>query len=98
LDILSSKLASTNKFILLERVDTQKIEDEMKLAGADVLKKIGADYVIIGSVNEFGCKTTGQVGVFTDSKTQVVQAGVSLRLVDVSTGQIIYSEEAKGDA
>ena len=36
--------------------------------------------------------------MFSRSKTQVVQAGVSIRLVDVSTGEIIYSEEAKGEA
>jgi hypothetical protein len=43
-------------------------------------------------------KTVGDVDVFSRSKTQTVQAGVSIRLVDVSTGQIIYSEEAKGEA
>ena len=32
-DILSTKLASTNKFILLERQDMDKIMEELKLAG-----------------------------------------------------------------
>ena len=36
--------------------------------------------------------------MFSRSKTQTVQAGVSVRLIDVSTGQIIYAEEAKGEA
>ncbi len=97
-DILSAKLASTNKFILLERQDMDKIVEELKIAGNDGLQKIGADYLIIGSVTEFGRKNVGDVSVFSRSKTQTVQAGVSLRLVDVSTGQIIYSEEAKGEA
>ncbi|MDR2691133.1 MAG: CsgG/HfaB family protein, partial [Dysgonamonadaceae bacterium] len=56
------------------------------------------DYLIIGSVTEFGRKNEGDATVFSRSKTQIVQAGVSIRLVDVSTGQIIYSEEAKGEA
>jgi len=38
------------------------------------------------------------VNIFSRTKTQTVQAGVSIRLIDVSTGQIIYSEEAKGEA
>jgi curli biogenesis system outer membrane secretion channel CsgG len=97
-DILSAKLASTNKFILLERQDMDLILDELKLAGKDGLRKVGADYLIIGSVTEFGRKNVGDVNAFSRSKTQTVQAGVSIRLVDVSTGQIVYSEEAKGEA
>jgi curli biogenesis system outer membrane secretion channel CsgG len=97
-DILSAKLASTNKFILLERQDMDKIMEELNIAGNDVYQKVGADYLIIGSVNEFGRKNEGEAKVFSRSKTQIVQAGVSIRLVDVSTGQIIYSEEAKGEA
>jgi hypothetical protein len=38
------------------------------------------------------------VNAFSRTKTQTVLAGVSIRLIDVSTGQIIYSEEAKGEA
>lgn len=97
-DILSTKLASSNKFILLEREDMDKILEELKLAGQEGQQKIGADYLIIGSVTEFGRKNVGDVNVFSRSKTQTVEAGVSIRLVDVSTGEIIYSEEAKGEA
>jgi curli biogenesis system outer membrane secretion channel CsgG len=98
LDILSTKLASTNKFILLERQDMDKILEEMKIGKVDSLKRVGADYLIVGSVTQFGRKNVGDVNAFSRSKTQTVEAGVSIRLVDVSTGQIIYSEEALGDA
>lgn len=97
-DILSTKLASTNKFILLERQDMDKIMEELKIAGNEGIQKVGADYLIIGSVTEFGRKNVGDVNAFSRVKTQTVQAGVNIRLVDVSTGQIIYSEEAKGEA
>ena len=97
-DILSTKLASTNKFILLERQDMDKILEEMKIAGNEGFKKVGADYLIVGSITEFGRKNVGDVNAFSRTKTQTVQAGVSIRLTDVSTGQIIYSEEAKGEA
>ena len=36
--------------------------------------------------------------MFSTTKTQVVEAGVAIRIVDVSTGLIIYSDEAKGAA
>lgn len=97
-DILSAKLASSNKFILLERQDMDKIEQELKIAGNEAPQKVGSDYLIIGSITEFGRKNVGDVSVFSRSKTQTVQAGVNIRLIDVSTGQIIYSEEAKGEA
>jgi len=97
-DILSTKLSSTNKFILLERQDMDKIVEEMKIAGNEGYQKVGADYLIVGSITEFGRKNVGDVKAFSRAKTQTVQAGVSIRLIDVSTGQIIYSEEAKGEA
>ena len=97
-DILSTKLASSNKFLLLERQDLDLIEKEMEMSGNESLKDVGADYLIIGSVTEFGRQNEGDSNVFSRSKTQTVYAGVNIRLVDVSTGQIIYSEEAKGEA
>ena len=97
-DILSTKLASSGKFILLERQDYQLIKDELKIADNDSFQEIGADYLIIGSITEFGRKNVGESKVFSRSKTQIVEAGISIRLIDVSTGLIIYSEEAKGQA
>ena len=98
-DILATKLSSSGKFLLLERQDLDKILEEIKLnGGSEGMQKVGADYLIIGSVTEFGRKNVGDQNVFSRSKTQTVTAGVSLRLVDVSTGEIIYSEEGKGEA
>lgn len=94
LDILSSKLAASGKFILLEREDIDIIINE---SGSE-MNKIGADYVILGSITEYGRKTEGEQKVFSSTKTQTVEAGVSIRLVEVSTGLIIYSDEAKGFA
>lgn len=97
LDILSAKLAASEKFILLERGDLASLLEESKSGGA-ALQTIGADYLIIGSITQFGRKNTGKNGVFTTTKTQTVEAAVSIRLVDVSTGLIIYSDEGKGSA
>ncbi|MGI5070611.1 penicillin-binding protein activator LpoB [Treponema pectinovorum] len=97
LDILSAKLAATGKFILLERSDADKIQAELEKSGSSASGAV-ADYLIVGSVTEFGRKTTGDVGLFTRSKKQTVEAGVNLRLVEVSSGQIIYSEQGKGSA
>lgn len=97
LDILSSKLAASGKFLLLERSDLASLLEECQKGGS-VASTIGADYMIIGSITEYGRKNTGKNGVFTSQKTQTVEAAVSVRLVDVATGLIIYSDEAKGSA
>lgn len=97
LDILSSKLAASGKFLLLERSDLASLLEECQ-KGDSSASTIGADYMIIGSITEYGRKNVGKNGVFTSQKTQTVEAAVSIRLVDVSTGLIIYSDEAKGSA
>jgi curli biogenesis system outer membrane secretion channel CsgG len=97
MDILSARLGATEKFILLERVDIEKINKELKLGNLSSLK-IPADYLIIGSVSEFGRKTTGDVGIFSRTKRQTAYAKVNIRLIDVYTSQIIYSEEGEGEA
>ena len=97
LDILSSKLAASGKFLLLERSDLSTLLEESE-KGGNALSTIGADYMIIGSITEFGRKNVGKSGVFSTSKTQTVEAAVTVRLIDVSTGLIIYSDEARGSA
>ncbi|MDR2057468.1 MAG: CsgG/HfaB family protein, partial [Dysgonamonadaceae bacterium] len=59
LDNLSNKLASTGKFMLLERADWDKVAEE----GASGYDKIGADYVIVGSITEFGRKSVGDANL-----------------------------------
>ncbi len=97
MDILSARLAATDKFILLERTDLEKIDRELKIGGLSNLN-IQADYLIVGSVSEFGRKETGEVGVFSRTKRQTTYAKVNVRLIDIYTGQIIYSEEGEGEA
>jgi curli biogenesis system outer membrane secretion channel CsgG len=96
-DILSTKLAASEKFLLIERQDYDKIVNEVKTGGI-TSQKVGADYLVIGSITEFGRKTVGTQKMFSNSKEQTVEAAVSIRLVDVSSGLIIFSGEAKGEA
>ncbi len=96
-DILSSKLAATGKFMMFERSDKDEVDAEKILAG---LKSDGVavDYLIIGSVSEFGRSVDSESQVFKRTKNQRAYAKVNVRLVDVSTGRIIYSEEGAGES
>jgi curli biogenesis system outer membrane secretion channel CsgG len=97
MDILSAKLFQTQKFIMLERADLSKIEKELQIGNATKLDN-AADFLILGSITEFGRKEHSDVGLFSRVKKQETFAKVHIRIVDVSTGQIIYSEEGKGTA
>ena len=97
MDVLSAKLAASEKFILLERSDIEQIMKEVN-EGEGSFEKIGADYIIIGSVSEFGRKTEGDQRIFGRKKTQTAIATVNIRMIEVKSGRIIYSEEATGEA
>ena len=96
-DILSAKLANSGKFILLERSDKNLLDKELTSSNLKSMN-IGADYLIVGSVTEFGRKNISDTGIFSRSKIQVSYAKVSVRLVDVKTGQIVFAQEGAGEA
>lgn len=97
MDILSAKLTATEKLILLERADLEKINQELKMGSLQSLN-IPADYLIVGSVSEFGRKTVSDVGIFSRVKKQGAFAKVNVRLVEVQTGRLLYSAEGEGEA
>ncbi len=84
-DILSSKLVETEKFILIERADLDKITKELRMENYEPLRNM-ADFLIVGSVTEFGRKDQGKVGIFSRTKRQVAFAKVHVRLIEVRTG------------
>lgn len=95
-DILASKLTGSGKFIMIEHESFDDFTNASKVS--DKADRIGADYLILGSVSEYGRKGESEVGIFSRNKVQVANVTVNIRLVDVKTGQIIYSEEAKGES
>ena len=97
LQLLSVKLTQSGKFLLLERSDMDVIAKELEETGK-VAQKVAADYIIIGAVTEMNRRTDGRQGAFGNSKTQTAECRVSLKLIDVSTGQIIFADEGSGSA
>lgn len=96
-DILSAKLTQSGKFILLERNDLDKIANEINRFNLKSLN-IGAENLIVGSITELGRTSVSDTGVFSRSKIQTAVAKVSVRLIDVQTGQIIFAQEGRGEA
>lgn len=96
-DILSARLAQTGKFLLYERQDSDEVASEKVLSGlAD--SGIAVDFLIIGSVSEFGRSTQSKSGMISRAKTQKAYAKVNVRLIEVSTGRVIEGYEGAGEA
>jgi curli biogenesis system outer membrane secretion channel CsgG len=96
-DILSARLAETGRFLMFERLDADNVSAEQMLAGLKD-EGIAIDYLIVGSVSEFGRSTESESGVFQRKKTQRAYAKVNVRLIDVETGRIIFASEGAGEA
>lgn len=96
-DILTARLTATGRFLMFERTDSDEVQAEKIIAGLEDLG-VSVDYLILGSVSEFGRSVESESGIFSRSKTQKAYAKVNVRLVEVSTGRIIYSEEGAGEA
>ena len=96
-DLLSKALTESGAYLVFERPDISRLKDESNLTGVK-LNIVGVDALVIGSLTEFGRKTVGQTGFVSSSKKQVAFAKVDLRLVDVSTGQILFAISGAGES
>lgn len=96
-DMLSSRLIESGSFLVFERPDIARIDQERKQSGVeDAL--VGVDTLIVGSLTEFGRNVTGKSGFLSNTKKQLAHARVELRLVDVATGQAFFSATGAGQA
>lgn len=95
-DMLATRLVESQKFLVFERPDLEKIKAEQALSGESGL--IGVDALIIGSITEFGRSTTGKEGFMSATKVQTAHAKVELRIVDVRTGYVFFTASGSGDA
>jgi hypothetical protein len=96
-DMLSNALTESGNFVVLERPDLGRLQDEANLVGAK-LNLVGVDALIIGSLTEFGRKTVGEKGFLSSTKRQVAHARVEFRLVDTNTGQVFQTASGSGEA
>lgn len=95
-DMLATRLVASQKFLVFERPDLDKVKAEQSITHESGL--VGVDALIIGSVTEFGRSTTGKSGFLSGTKVQTAHAKVEVRLVDVRTGYIFFTASGTGDA
>lgn len=95
-DMLATRLVSSQKFLVFERPDLEKLKAEQAILKDSGL--IGVDALILGSVTEFGRGTTGKSGFLSATKVQTARAKVEVRLVDARTGYIFFTTTGTGEA
>ena len=101
LDVAAAHLApdlfEPGQFDLIHYSDTETL---LRAVDDRAISDIGvpADFVIVGSVTEFGRETIGDTGAFSRTKTQKAHARVNLRLVDVRSSRVIFAAEGAGSA
>jgi len=95
-DLLSKSLTESGSYLVFERPDIGRLQDESNLTGSK-LNLVGVDALIVGSLTEFGRKTIGESGFASSSKRQVAFAKVDLRVVDTKTGHVFFATSGAGE-
>jgi curli biogenesis system outer membrane secretion channel CsgG len=103
--VLSTELAKTGRFILIERADLQEILEQVALSQTGLtegtleqIRLLDADYIMTGTVTKYAVTTSGTSNLFTQSKVQRAEVAADMRMIDVRTGEIILSESGEGSA
>jgi len=105
-DILMTELARSGLFILVSRGgDMELVLDEQDFAGSGAVKTgtgaqagqvLGLNAIVTGAVSQFGVKQKSATYLVGASKTQTAEATVDVRVIDATTGQVIYAESGNG--
>jgi curli biogenesis system outer membrane secretion channel CsgG len=105
-DILTTELFKTEAFILVERGQLRQVLKEQSLGqtgmvspetAAQAGKVLGLNALVTGSISQFGVSTGGaDYGVYKQ-KVQTAKCTVDVRVVDASTGQLLFADSGKGE-
>ena len=105
-DILTTELFKTGAFIMVERSQLRQVLGEQALGqtgainpdtAAQAGKVLGLNALVTGSISQFGVSTSGQdYGVYKQ-KVQAAKCVVDVRVVDTSTGQLLFADSGRGE-
>lgn len=102
-EMLTTEMMSTGYFKVIERSELQKILEEQRLGLSGIIddetaqqvgRILGVEGIVIGTVGEYGQKVA--FGSFSSGMVSVV--AISLRLICVETGEIIWSANVSGSS
>lgn len=106
-DILVTELVKSGKFIVVERDKMDRIMQEQKFqtqgitdpqTAVKIGQIMGLEAIVVGAVSQFGVKKEGSDYLLAQSKQQVADVTVDIRVIDVQNGQVILADSGKGQA
>jgi curli biogenesis system outer membrane secretion channel CsgG len=111
-DVFVTELVKSGKFRVVEREQLEALMQEKNLTlsgdvdpstAVKVGKLLGVNYLLTGAVTEYGVTDKGAHGGgigrlpgFSAGKRNFV-AAMNARLIDTSTGEIVWADEARGE-
>ena len=104
-DILITELTKTGRFVVVERGKLAKLMEEQKLQASGIVdprtvvqmgRVLGLNAVVTGAISQFGVKTEGSEWLLAQSKRQVAEVTVDIRVVDTETGEVVLADSGKG--
>lgn len=105
-DMLATSLVKIGKYDVFERQQMSAMLEEQKLgmsglvtpeSAAKIGKLLGVQYVIIGSINQFGQKEGGGAAFGIGLKTQTARVAADIRIVSVESGKITAAGSGQGE-
>jgi curli biogenesis system outer membrane secretion channel CsgG len=102
-DVFVTELSKTGRFTILERESVDKLLQETNFSStlgqgtvAAEQQFLDADYIITGAVTKYGVNTVGKKKLISSSKEQKAEVSVDVKMVDVRTGEVLFSETGEG--
>ena len=104
-DMLTTEFVTTKKVRVVERAEMEKImkEQNFDMSGAvnaqtaaKIGQILGVEYMIIGSVNEFGTSKSAYGAFGVSMVNNVANVGLDIRAIDTSSAEIIAAATGKG--
>ncbi len=107
-DMLTTALVKSDKYIVLERQEMDRLLQEQDLGASGIVtpesaakigKMLGVELAVLGAVTEFGhskSEVGGAIkGIGLGVKSQAATVAVDVRLVNTSTGEIVAAENVR---
>jgi len=104
-DILTTELFRTGLFVVVERAQIDKVIREQELGQTGMIQQktavqagqiLGLNALVMGSISQFGVRVEGKdFGVYKE-KVQTAECTVDVRVVDTTTGQVIFADAGRG--
>jgi curli biogenesis system outer membrane secretion channel CsgG len=107
--LFMNELVKSGQFTVIER---QRLDEILKEQGLSLTgqisassavsagKLLGVDYMLTGRITKFGERQVGgQAGwrIAMSAKKKTLEGGLSVRLINTTTGEIVFADEATGE-